>query len=298
MTYKIRNSIALGALVLLVIGIGSYITMFYQPRKIVQYTKEAAKISTQLQDNSIQLAAISEMQNQLRETLHRWNNRIKEIGQSDVSAETYGYLSDIIDKSGGQQLRMNMSLAGRKENGATGFNIYKLTGTSEFLNIFRFLWLLENGRKLYKVNTITVHSDEVVSDTSEYPNIKLTYDMEINGYFTTEVALGNKVMRPDSTPQPVTANPFQPSVLRATPTNVRKLLNAESISIIATAKGKALVMINDGRILTLKVGDEVFLGRVTAINPQDGSIEFTLNDGGIIRTVKRSIEFDNKEKGQ
>lgn len=264
----------------------------------MQYTKDAAKIASQLQDNSEQLNAINDTQNQLRETLHRWNNRIKEIGPSDISSQTYGYISDIIDESGGTQLRMNMSLLGTKESGNTGYNSYKLTGSSEFLNIFRFLWLLENGRKLYKVSSISVRSDEVVSDTMEYPKINLTYDMEIQSYYTKEVALGNKVMRPDSTPQPVTVNPFQPSVLRKTPENLRKLLDIEKISVKATAQGKALIMNGDGRLLTLKVGDEVYLGRVSSINPKDGSVLFTLNDGGIIRTVTKYIDFDKKDKGQ
>ena len=44
MSYKIRNSIVLGVLLLLVIGVGGYITMFYQPRKITGYNIEVKKI--------------------------------------------------------------------------------------------------------------------------------------------------------------------------------------------------------------------------------------------------------------
>jgi hypothetical protein len=295
-SYKIRNSIVLGVLILIVIAIGAYATFFYQPKKIKQYVKDTESIAIQLQDNSEQLNAISDTQTRLRETIHRWNNRIKEIDDADISSQTYGYLSDIIDESGGQQLRMNMSLTGTHDGGQIGYNIYKLTGTSEFANIFRFLWLLENGRKLYKVPTITIRSDEIGVDSMEYPRINLSYEMEIQAFFSKEVSLGMSVTKPDSTPQPVTANPFQPSILGRTPVNVRKLLNVDFISVKATANGKALVMAEDGRLITVKVGDEVFLGRVTGINPQEGSMEFTLNDGGIIITKKKFIEF-GKDKG-
>jgi ribosomal protein L9 len=296
MSYKIRNSIALGVIVLLVTLIGGYVTFFYQPKQIAANNKEAEKISAQLLDNEEQLSTIAQMQMKLRETLHRWNNRIKEISQSDVSSQTYGYLSDIINESGAQQLKMNLTLVGSKDGGKIGYNTYKINGTSEFPNILRFLWLLENGRKLYKVSNLTIRSDEVGADSLESPTISLQYEMEIRAFFTREKNLAMPVMRPDSTPQPITSNPFQPSILRKTPANVRNLVDVDKISVKATANGKALVMREDGRLITLQVGDDVYLGKVSGIYPQEGAIEFTLNDGGIVITKRKQIQFEKKYK--
>ena len=296
MSYKIRNSIALAVIIFLVSIVGTYVTFFFQPKKIDQNQKETKKIAAQLQDNSAQLAAIEQNQLKLRDTFHRWNNRIKEISESDVSSQTYGYLSEIIDESGAQQLKMNLALTGTHDDGTIGYNTYKITGVSEFPNIFRFLWLLENGRKLYKISNITLRSDEIGADTMEYPQIALQYDMEINAYFTREKTLGMQVMRPDSTPQPIMSNPFQPSILKKTPANVRKLIEIDRISVKATANGKALVMTEDGKLLTLQVGDEVYLGKVSNIIPKDGIIEFILNDGGIAQTKRKQIQFEKKDK--
>ncbi len=296
MSYKIRNTIALAVIIFLVSVVGVYVTFFYQPKKVEQNRKEAEKIATQLQDNAEQMIAIENTQTKLRETLHRWNNRIKEISESDVSSQTYGYLSEIIDESGAQQLKMNLSLTGTNDGGTIGYNIYKITGTSEFPNIFRFLWLLENGRKLYKISNITIRSDEIGADTMEYPQISLQYDMEINAYFTKEQTLGMPVMRPDSTPQPIMSNPFQPDILKKTPANVRNLVDVDKISIKATANGKALVMTEEGKLITLEVGDEVYLGKVSNIIPRDGAIEFTLNDGGIVSTKRKQIQFEKIDK--
>lgn len=296
MSYKIRNSIALGVIVLFVVIVGGYITFFYQPKQIDKNVKEAAKITTQLQDNAEQMSAIAQMHVKLRETLHRWNNRIKEISESDVSSQTYGYLSDIVRESGAQQLKMNLSLSGTQDAGTIGFNTYKITGVSEFPNIFRFLWLLENGRKLYKISNITIRSSEVGADSMEFPKIELQYDMQINAYFTREKNLSMPVMRPDSAPQPITSNPFQPSILSKTPANVRNLINVETISVKATANGKALVMRDDGKLITLQIGDEVYLGKVSGVYPQDGVVEFTLNDGGIVTTKRKQIQFEKTNK--
>lgn len=296
MSYKIRNSIVLAVLIFLVSAIGTYVTVFYQPKKIEQNQKESKKITAQLQDNSEQMMAIEQNQDKLRETMHRWNNRIKEISESDVSSQTYGYLSDIIDESGAQQLKMNLALTGTTEGATIGYNTYKITGVSEFSNIFRFLWLLENGRKLYKIKNVTFRSEEVGADSMEFPQIVIQYDMDINAYFTKEKTLGMQVMRPDSTPQPIMSNPFQPSILRKTPANVRNLVDVDRISVKATANGKALVMTEDGRLVTLMVGDEVYLGKVAGINPKEGVIEFTLNDGGIVQTKRKQIQFEKSDK--
>jgi hypothetical protein len=295
-SFKIRNSIALAVIILIVSVIGSYATFFYQPKKIDQNIKETVKIESQLQDNAEQLSAIEHNQLKLRETLHRWNNRIKEISESDVSSQTYGYLSEIIDESGAQQLKMNLSLGGTYNKGVFGYNTYKISGESEFPNIFRFMWLLENGRKLYKISKISIQSSEVSDDSLEYPSISLRYDMEVDAYFTAQSTLGMPVMKPDSTPQPITSNPFFPTILAQTPANIRKLINVDRISVKATANGKALVMIEDGKIITMQVGDEVYLGKVSNIIPKEGVVEFTLNDGGIVMVKRKKIDFSNKNQ--
>ncbi|HTX20139.1 MAG TPA: hypothetical protein VMG34_15925 [Bacteroidota bacterium] len=295
MSYKLRNSVALGLLLLLVIGIGGYIAFILQPGKINKYRKEAKAIENQLKDNTVQTSAIMSMQEKLRETTHRWNNRTKEISEKDVSSQTYGYLSDIIDESG--SLKLNMSYTGTKNGTKYGYNTYKLTGSGEFPNIFRFIWLLENGRRLYKITAVTVHAEEEPATKTETPTVSLKYEMELNSFFTSESALSKPVMRPDSVPQPITSNPFFPSIQKLTPPNVRDLLDVSTINVKAVAPGKALVMDPRGKLITLQVGDEVYLGKVTATHPQEGVVDFTLNNGGIIQTVSKQIAFEKKSRG-
>lgn len=295
MSYKIRNSIALGVLLFLVVGIGGYISFIYQPGKINKYRKEAKAIEAQLKDNTLQTSAITGMQEKLRETVHRWNNRTKEIGASDISSQTYGYLSDIIDESG--QLRLNMTFSGTKSDAKYGYNTYKLTGIAEFPNIFRFIWLLENGRRLYKISSVTLHGEEQTKATEEFPTMAVHYEMELSAYFTSETSLGKPVMKPDSVPQPITSNPFLPDILKLSPQNVHNLLDVATINVKAVASGKALVMDPAGRLITLQIGDEVYLGKMTATHPQEGAVEFTLNNGGIIETVSKQIAFEKKSQG-
>jgi hypothetical protein len=294
-SFKVRNSIALGVLFFLVIVIGGYVSFFYQPGKIKNYQKDAKKIATQLQDNTEQMNAIATMQNKLRETVHRWNNRTKEIPEFDISSNTYVYLSDIISESG--NMRLNMSFGGTKASGQYGYNTYKLVGTSEFPNIFRFLWLLENGRRLYKLTSLSLRANEQEKSASGEPAIIISYDVELHSYFTSEKTLGTPVAKPDSTPQPITSNPFFPTITRQVPANTRNLLEVGKINVKAVSAKKALVMDGGGKLYTLNLGDEVYLGRLSAINPLEGIVEFTLNSGGIVEVVKKKIIFEKQFPG-
>ena len=190
-----------------------------------------------------------------------------------------------------------MAFTGAKSDGKYGYNTYKLTGVAEFPNIFRFIWLLENGRRLYKISSVTLHGEEQTKATEEFPTIAVHYEMELNAFFTSETSLGKPVMKPDSVPQPITSNPFLPDVLKLQPQNVRNLLDVASINVKAVASGKALVMDQTGRLITLQVGDEVYLGKMTATHPQEGTVDFTLNNGGIVETVSKQIAFEKKSQG-
>jgi len=295
-SYKIRNSIVLGVLLLLVVGVGGYITIFFQPRKIAGYQAETKKIEAQLSDNTQQLAAIAAMETTLRETILRWENRTKEFTGSDNPAETYAFLSDAMDESGAKNLKVNVTFSGTKAaSDKISYNTYKLQGNSEFANIFRFIWLIENGRRLYKIHNVMLRSEEKA--VTELAGVRMLFEFELQSYVTNEKSLSQPVMRPDSTPQPITSNAFMPLVFAAVPANIRNLVDPDLILVKALSATRALVMTEDGRLITLKTGSDVYLGKVLAIDPREGSITFSMNKGGIVEVKKKFIVFEKKQRG-
>jgi hypothetical protein len=296
-SYKIRNSIVLGVLLLLVVGIAGYITMIYQPRKIAAFNAETKKIAAQLSDNTAQMSAIAAMETTLRETILRWDNRTKEFAGSDAAADTYAFLSDAMDESGSKNLKVNVTFSGTKTvSDAISYNTYKIQGNSEFANIFRFVWLIENGRRLYKIHNLSLKSEEHAA--TDLAGVRLLFDFELQSYYTNQNSLSQSVMRPDSTPQPITSNAFMPLIFATVPLNFKNLVDPERILVKALSSTRALVLTDDGHFYTLKVGSEVYLGKVTAIDPIGGTITFTINKGGITEVVKKSIVFEKKQRGQ
>ncbi len=66
----------------------------------------------------------------------------------------------------------------------------------------------------------------------------------------------------------------------------------------ALSSTRALVQTEDGRLITLKIGSDVYLGRVTSINAGEGTITFSMNKGGIAEVIKKSIVFEKNQRGQ
>jgi hypothetical protein len=69
----------------------------------------------------------------------------------------------------------------------------------------------------------------------------------------------------------------------------------KGFDIKAILPGKAIVMYN-GDLLVLHLGDKVWRGFVSRISPSDNKVEFTLNEGGIVRKVTKTMVFTKKKR--
>ena len=289
MSYKIRNSIALGILLFLIVAVGTYIRAFNQPHKIKQIQASIKKIDDELQNTPNLVNQFNDLSTTLNDTQKRWSARNKIIPASDATAESYSYFSHLIDISG--PIRLDMAYAGNQNKGNYGFNTYSLKGEATFDNFYRFLWYLENGRRLYKVSAVTLRGVEVAPTDKKAGEVLVTFDMSVQAYYSTVAELSSSLIDRDLTPNPLYVDPFMPGISSGIPPNVRSLVEIERSSLKAVIPGKAFVEDQTKSIRTLQEGDEVYLGYVTRIDPQNGKVECTLNKGGIINKVELSINF-------
>ena len=66
-----------------------------------------------------------------------------------MTSQSYAYFSRLIDLSG--EVKLDMVYTGSTMLGNYGYNIYNLKGEAPFENLYRFIWYLENDRRLYKI---------------------------------------------------------------------------------------------------------------------------------------------------
>jgi hypothetical protein len=288
-SYKVRNSIALGVLVLLVLGVGTYIRAFNLPRKSKQIEKEVKKIDEELQNTPNLVNEFNDLSTLLTDTQKRWENRNKDIPPVDITSQSYAYFSRLIDLSG--DVKLDMVYSGVQSLGNYGYNVYNLKGEAPFENFYRFVWYLENDRKLYKIQTMTIHGLEVAPTDKEEGKVLVTFEMTVRAYFSSVTELSSSLGERSITPNPLAVDPFAPVISSGIAPNARELVEIERSDLKAVITGKAYVLDQTNVIRTLQEGDEVYLGYVTKIDPEGGRIECTLNKGGIIEKVELKIRY-------
>ena len=289
MSYKIRNSIVLGILLFLALGAGLYIRAFSLPRKADKIDKEIKTIDAQLQNTPNLVNQFNDLSATLADTKKRWENRNKDIPPIDVTSQTYAYFSRLIDLSG--YVKLDMIYQNVEHKGNYGYNVYNLKGEAPFENFYRFVWYLENGRKLYKIYSMNVKGLEIAPKDNEEGQILVTFEMIVHAYFSSVAELASAPGERTITPNVLLVDPFGPVISSGIAANLRALIEIERSDLKAVIPGKAFVLDQTNTIRTLVEGDEVYLGYVTKIVPEEGRIECTLNKGGIIEKVELKIRY-------
>ena len=294
MSYKVRNSLILGLLFVLIVGAGTYIRAFNLPAKAELIETEIKRIDEELQNTPNLVNQFNDLSATLEDARGRWENRNKDIPPEDISSQTYGYFSRLIDLSGPIKLDMVYQGAEQKEN--YGFNIYNLKGEAPFENWYRFIWYLENGRKLYKIRDLKVRGIEIPPKEDKEGGFVVGFEMVVHAYYSSVAELASAPGERAIVPNYLAVDPFGPIILSEVPPNLDGLVEIERADLKAVIPGKAFVLDQENSIRTLSEGDEVYLGYVTRILPEQGRIECTLNKGGIIERVELNIRYSADEK--
>jgi hypothetical protein len=288
-SYKLRNSIALGVLLLLILAVGTYIRAFNLPKKITALEKEIHKIDEELQNTPNLVNQFNDLSAVLTDTQKRWEGRNKDIPPVDITAQSYAYFSHLIDLSG--EVKLDMVYTGTTSQANYGYNTYVLKGEAPFDNLYRFIWYLENDRRLYKIQTIALKGLEVAPTDEEEGKVLVTFDMNVQAFFSSVAELSSSLGERQRVPNVLATDPFEPVISAGLPPNIDGLVEIERSDLKAVIPGKAFVLDQNNTICTLHEGDEVYLGYVTRIVPDEGRMECTLNKGGIIEKVELKIRY-------
>ncbi len=296
MTNKLRNTIVLFAvfLVFVVAGVGWW--GWWQPRQLKKIEKEVQAISKELEDLPGLTDEVQRLTTQYQEVKRRYDSRSKEIPQFDISSQTYEYMSQGIDEAG--FLKFDMKFLGTSEKISWGYNAYKLDlGEAQFENLFKFVYFLENGQRLYKISSMKLEQKEAIDPDTKDVTKWIAFDMEIHAFFVRNIPeLGTSLAAKSLTMIVSPYDPFQNMITQTLSTEAPVgEVNADILEVKAVLPGKAFVLANNA-LIVLHLGDKVWRGNVTRVSPAESAVEFTLDEGGITRKLTKKIIFDKQTR--
>jgi hypothetical protein len=298
-SFKLRNTVVLASLALLISAAGMIYWKWYQPRKLKDIAKEMQKTDQRINDMAGLLQKVEELDAQYKEVKRKYDSRSKEIPTTDVSSQTYAYMSRGQDESmtNGDIPKFNMTFEGAHQIGNYGYNSYKLTsGSGDFASIYKFVYYLENGRRLYKIRDITMGQRESVDPDTKETKSYLEFSMELDAYYSNIEVLATSLAAKSLTAVQAPFDPFHPLVLTTLSTEAPlNEIDISKIDIKAVLPGKAFAL-NGDELILLHVGDKVWRGSVTKIDPSRSSVEVFLNEGGLFKRIEKKIIFDKKKR--
>jgi hypothetical protein len=301
MSFKIRNTIALASVLLFFTVVWLIIWRYWQPKQLQATLAELQSIEKELVDVPQTVAEVQDLTDRLADTKRKYDSRSKEIPAYDITSQTYAYMSKGIDEAGmtneNEFVRFNMTFDQTKDFGSYGYNVYQLTdGEAAFENLYKFIYYLENGSRLYKVAWINLEDREAVNPETKETRKFLVFSMELHAYFTKIQELNTSLAAKSLTFTQAPFDPFEPIILLNLAGEAPEgELDTKQMDVRAVLPGKAFVMYKN-ELIVLHLGDRVWRGFLSRISPADSKIEFTLNEGGIVKKVPKAMVFEKKKR--
>lgn len=292
MSYSLRNTLLLLVLVVLVMSSGEY-SLSSRFRKRLS---ETASITTEKKSELGRLRSYNqnydEIDFQMRNARAVWVSHPKHLKNYENSVASFEYFN-MIASIPDSRLNFNFRKINAEVETKNGINsnLYTLTGDVQFVNLFRFIWKLENFEPLYTIEELEIEPVSGNSGNTEINKNYVHYYLTVRGYSVEHDGIEKQFPRSVDTVNRSVFNPFTTLVQKSIPPNKDNLLNADKAVLLGISTSTAILMGPSGKNWTLQRGDKVYLGSLTDINPRNRTVEFTLNAGGFLKKVVLSMKF-------
>lgn len=288
MSYALRNSLVLAAVLLVLGGLGWGWLNFTYGESLERLDKDVAKKEIRLKELEVILADYDYMQDKLNQTLRRWEFYPKTLLPENSVHETFRYLETISSRRAGFDYEFKLS--GISQSGDVIIANYQLKGNGNYRNINRFIQFLEKSKPMYKIESLQLTrsaggqgSDNDIKVTLKFMGMFVSGDKEELIKDDDPFILSNSNFS-------TRYDPFRPSVLNKLPPNRENLLVVERARVIAILKGLTYIQDQGGNMLTMRVGDRIYLGLIEKIDLKKSEVVFAMNRGGIFDRVVLKLE--------
>ena len=288
MSFAIRNTIVLALVLLLFAGAGwGWLKLTYGDT-LEKLEETLIKKEARLDELEIILADYDYMQESLDQTLRRQKYYPKVLLPSETVHETYRYLESIAGRRA--SFDYEYKLSGISEEGDILYANYQLKGKGTYRNINKFIHYLENSKPLYKIESLDLSRPAGSQTVSGDIDVTLKFKGIFSVGENHENLKDEDIYVLKDAAYSTRYNPFKPFVLNILPPNTENLLVVERARVIAILKGLAYIQHQQGNMLTMRVGDRVYLGILEKIDLKKGEVVFAMNRGGIFDRVILKLE--------
>ena len=284
MSNSVRNTLILIILFLFITGLGVFRVHIYSGERLKEIEGTNEQKRKTLKEMSDRIKDYEYAEKVLEEMEEKWVKRERVLQKNETSGTTLAFLNKIISEKD-SNVQFDFKFLDKKMEKEYGVSTYSINGEGFYDNIYRFIYKIENDRNLHMVKSLNLNGIEKLSEKTKRIIVPVNFSFVLDVYFNPDEDIYDSSVKNKFHHRTPVINPFAPLIRKIIPPNKKGLIEVENASIEAMSAEMVLVKDKKGRFKSLKVGDEVYLGYITAIYPEKGEAEFTLNKGGFIEKV-------------
>ncbi len=294
MDRKLKNTIALIILLLLIVIAGSIILFAFQKSDIDQRKKRLNELSLNAKNTEEleeQLNILKARQAELDSilALRKFNIPVN-LHQS----EFYNFINKVSFNFAPESF-VNIEYRDIVISKDYKYYTYHLSGTAYYNDVYKMIYAIEQSKELKKIlsssfdNFVKVEEDGV-------PKYFVTYNIECAVYHSDNDRYASSVSKENRlTPDPI-YDVFYPLIRNEIPPNLDNLLDVQSAQLLALIPEGAFIADSKGTTYLLWEGDKVYLGYLTEIDYEANVVHFVLNKGGIIEKITLTMDREKKDE--
>ena len=287
MSYGVRNTIILLVVLTTFIGGGWSYIYFYQQPKLEELEQNVEQTRQELNQKQQKANRLPTLENQFKEATKFFNNYNKGLYPNSNEDNVYDFLDRVSTGSAYTEFAFDFS-------DSTAYNQYgvismEVTGQGYYRNFINFVRQIELSKPLNKVGQVSVNP---INELDSYG--KVNYQFSLQSFYDRVKLLGETDLTINNNLLGSVYNPFYPFI-RSVKDNEENLVNVENSELLAISSDKVFLLDQQGIMQRLSEGDEVYLGRLSSIDLDEGTASFTLNKGGIVERITLQVNNDEDE---
>jgi len=307
--YAKRNSLTILAFLVLLSGVGFF--WYRSEAKELSLVSEKNKQLTAQLYGDLEIAeTLVKVTNERNALLDKWEKSSKKIFNTEEPAFSLSYINMLI-RTHGLNLDFDFYLNDKKARREYTVFSYTLNGEGDYRNICALVWHMTSNPLLYRLKNVTLKRNEVDPQRVNFVVMLEGYSMNKDWEVGSELAMAAQPFdwgtqfghdafvslipfERKAEPKAETAPKSKPVVeTPAPPKEIPGLFDTDGATLLAITNEKAYLRAKDGKVVPLKIGDQVRRGRLTRVDPRNNRVEFTLEtESGSSRLIQLNIEYN------
>ena len=292
MDRKLKNTIALLIVLILILAIGGVYIFVFQKGEIDEKTKRVKDLNLSAYDTEDLMAQLDALKSRVAELDSILALRKYNIPHKLDQSKFYDFVNSIsFSFANESHINIEYDQIGKDPN--FYFYLYDLAGTTYFNEFFQLVYGIEQSKELKKVSEVKVKN--VVGVTEEgVAQYQVSFTMKVAVYFSNDDRFTSSSMVENKLKPNPLYDIFYPLIRNEIPPNIDKLPDVQAAQLLALIPDGAFISDAQGNSYLLWEGDKVYLGYLTEIDYDKNEVQFILNKGGIIEKLILTLEKEKK----